>query len=98
MKSSIDVIVVNQNGWWSVLCNELDVSGFGESEEAALAAFERALISTLTARLRSGVSRAGGSDESGDDILPLRGTLGPRPSSAQVVRRIPLASRESVAA
>lgn len=55
MSKTIDILVINQNDWWSVICKELKISGFGESEEDAILAFERSLASTLAARLRVAV-------------------------------------------
>lgn len=52
MKRQIEVIVVNQNGWWSAICKPLNISGFGDSEQEALRAFERALFSNITARIK----------------------------------------------
>ncbi len=55
---TIEVLVISQNGWWSVICKSLEISGFGESEEAAKLAFERSLSSTMLARFRASCSQA----------------------------------------
>lgn len=51
MKHQIEVVVVNQNGWWSAICKQLEISGFGDSEQEALRAFQRALVSNISARI-----------------------------------------------
>lgn len=56
MNHQIEVVVVNQNGWWSAICKQLGISGFGESEQDALRAFQRALVSNITARISAATS------------------------------------------
>jgi hypothetical protein len=56
MNTQIEVVVVNQNGWWSAICKQLEISGFGESEQDALRAFQRALISNISARISAATS------------------------------------------
>lgn len=80
MNPSFNVLVVQQNGWWSVLSPELDISGFGETETAAKEAFERSLLSTVMANLRGSLS------ESASE--PIEGHLDFKPSQpGQVVRK-----------
>ncbi len=54
--SSFDVLIICQNGWWSALCPQLEISGFGDTEEAAKQAFERSFTSTMLAKLRASFS------------------------------------------
>lgn len=92
MNMTVNAVVVNQNGWWSVLCKELDISGFGESEEAAIEAFERSLHSTVAARLRTELvpSRVQGEEKhSVSTGLMERGIS----EASKVVRTIPLLGR-----
>ena len=77
---SFNVLVVQQNGWWSVISPELEISGFGDSEKAARAAFERSLLSTVMANFRGSLSEE---PAPADDELPeVRRVL-----HGQVVRR-----------
>lgn len=54
--SSLDVLIICQNGWWSALCPQLEISGFGETEEEAKLAFERSFTSTMLSKLRDSFS------------------------------------------
>lgn len=51
--STFDVLIICQNGWWSAICPQLEISGFGESEDEAKKAFERSFTSTMLAKLRA---------------------------------------------
>lgn len=51
--SSFDVLIICQNGWWSAICPQLEISGFGESEDEAKKAFERSFTSIMLAKLRA---------------------------------------------
>jgi hypothetical protein len=89
---TINAVVVNQNGWWSVFCKELDISGFGDTENAAIEAFQRSLNSTIEARLRTPVPASDPTRtdaKSGGPKSVRRSGLG---VSGQVVRTIPLLS------
>jgi hypothetical protein len=46
---TIDVVLMDQHGWWTAFCEKLGISGFGTSEDAALEAFKRSLISNQLA-------------------------------------------------
>lgn len=48
MKKPYKVIVKNLDGWWSAVCPELAVSGFGRSKTEAIQAVVRSMQSTLT--------------------------------------------------
>jgi hypothetical protein len=65
--SSLDVLIICQNGWWSAICPQLEISGFGETEEEAKLAFERSFTSTMLSKLRDSFSDlvlvAGGADK-----------------------------------
>ena len=50
MSKPYTIIVKNLDGWWSAVCKELCVSGFGPSEEEAIDAVARSVRSTLTAQ------------------------------------------------
>jgi hypothetical protein len=82
--NTFDILIVSHNGWWSVICPALEISGFGESEEAATTAFERSFISTMTARFRASFLNPSPAEES---------TSGPEPVNlgdlrgGQVIRR-----------
>lgn len=54
--SSFDVLIICQNGWWSAICPQLEISGYGETEEEAKKAFERSFTSTMLAKLRASFS------------------------------------------
>jgi len=56
--ATFEVLVISQNGWWSVICKSLEISGFGETEEAARLAFERSFTSTMLAKFRASFSQA----------------------------------------
>lgn len=43
------VVVKNLDGWWSAVCPELGVSGFGHSRDEAISAVARSMQSTLAA-------------------------------------------------
>lgn len=51
--SSLDVLIICQNGWWSAICPQLEISGYGETEDAAKRAFERSFTSLMLAKLRA---------------------------------------------
>jgi hypothetical protein len=80
MNPSFEVIVFQQNGWWSVMSPELEISGFGDSEAAAKAAFERSLISTVMANLRGSLSEE--PQQAGEDLPEVARVL-----AGQLVRR-----------
>lgn len=44
------IIVKNLDGWWSAVCKELCVSGFGPSESTAMESLARSMRSTLAAQ------------------------------------------------
>ena len=50
MNKPYTIIVKNLDGWWSAVCKELCVSGFGPSEEEAINSVVRSIRSTLTAQ------------------------------------------------
>lgn len=50
MNKPYTIIVKNLDGWWSAVCKELCVSGFGPSEDEAINAVARSIRSTLTAQ------------------------------------------------
>jgi hypothetical protein len=54
--SSLDVLIICQNGWWSAICPQLEISGFGDTEEEAKRAFERSFTSTMLSKLRDSFS------------------------------------------
>ncbi len=51
MTKPIELITINQNGWWTAICKDLGISGFGETEQDAVAAFRLSMISTISTRL-----------------------------------------------
>lgn len=58
MNKPYTIQVRNLDGWWSAVCKELCVSGFGPTEEEAVKAVVRSMSSTLEAqvsRLKSNV-------------------------------------------
>jgi hypothetical protein len=44
------IIVKNLDGWWSAICKEICVSGFGPSEEKAIESLVLSMRSTLSAQ------------------------------------------------
>lgn len=83
MNRQIEVIVINQNGWWSAICKPLNISGFGDTEQEALRAFERALFSNISARIKV-------AQMSQSDPVPVQTTSG-----GQVMRRIVLGGMQA---
>ena len=53
MRKSYTIKVKNLDGWWSAVCDELCVSGFGATREAAITAITRSMVSTLNAQARA---------------------------------------------
>ena len=53
---SFEVMMICQNGWWTAVCAELQISGYGETEDEAKKAFERSFTSTMLTRLRASFS------------------------------------------
>ncbi len=53
MQKPFKIIVKNLDGWWSAVCPQLCVSGFGKSEKAAIESVVRAMCSTLSAQASS---------------------------------------------
>lgn len=94
MSKPIEAVVINQNGWWSVVCREMDVSGFGASEPEALAAFQTALFSTLAARIHHEAGPSSGVRQR-EAVLP---GMRMADTARSVVRRIPLAVLEPAGA
>lgn len=47
------ILVKNLDGWWSAVCPELCVSGFGKNKTAAIESVARAMRSTLLAQAHS---------------------------------------------
>jgi hypothetical protein len=92
MNMTVNAVVVNQNGWWSVLCKELDISGFGDSKEAAIEAFERSLHSTVAARLRSELTPPP-ADRDEKCSVSTSSRRGESSEPSKVVRIIPLLGR-----
>jgi hypothetical protein len=53
MSKPYTIIVKNLDGWWSAVCPQLCVSGFGNSEKEAINALIRSMQSTLEAQASS---------------------------------------------
>jgi hypothetical protein len=45
--STINILLVCQNGWWTAVSKKLGIGGSGESEAAAIKAFKRSWLSHL---------------------------------------------------
>lgn len=71
---TVEVVVMNRGGWFVAACKELEISGFGETQKEALESFQKALLSTVTARLEAAVYDAEKHER--DDDLPARYPLG----------------------
>jgi len=56
---AIEVVVMNRSGFFVAVCKELEISGFGETPEDALTSFQKALVSTVSARITDATSRIG---------------------------------------
>lgn len=50
MNKPFTIIVKNLDGWWSAVCKELCVSGFGTTEQAAIESVATSIRSTLSAQ------------------------------------------------
>lgn len=53
MPKRYTITVKNLDGWWSAVCDDLCVSGFGETRDAAITAVTRSIISTLNAQAQA---------------------------------------------
>ena len=53
MKKPYTLVVKNMDGWWSAVCPELLVSGFGPSKEEAILSVARSMESKLKAQALS---------------------------------------------
>lgn len=53
MNKPYTIEVRNLDGWWSAICRELCVSGFGPSEKEAISSLIRSMRSTLMAQASS---------------------------------------------
>lgn len=53
MSKPYTIVVKNLDGWWSAVCPELCVSGFGNSKQEAIEALARSIQSTLKAQAKS---------------------------------------------
>jgi len=80
MARPIEVVVVHQNGWWSAICKDLEISGFGVSEQEALEALKGSLFSNISARIKAA---------EGASVQEMSETT---VNGGQVVRRFPLAA------
>ena len=54
MANTYTIQTRSMDSWWSAVCPELCVSGFGNSEQEAVAAVQRAMRTTLAAQAKVG--------------------------------------------
>lgn len=50
MNKPYTIVVKNLDGWWSAVCTELNVSGFGPTQDEAVKSVARSIRSTLAAQ------------------------------------------------